>query len=143
MNSSAGSPRKRPWWQHEAIIIAALLVYFPIGLVLMWLWAPWRKRFKWAWTGVAVLLTVGTSVVITMAFEGKSNPAAGNVPLVPTSGATSTVAPEPTVAAQPTFAPPATATPEPSVTSPLSMRHLTLALSRASPQPPGTPAGGG
>jgi predicted lipoprotein with Yx(FWY)xxD motif len=110
MTSLPGSRRKRPWWQHEAIIIAVLLVYFPIGIVLMWLWAPWRKRFKWLWTGVAALLVVVTSVVITIAFEGTGNLVTGNAPLVPTSGGTPTVVPEPTAAAQPAFTPLPTAT---------------------------------
>jgi hypothetical protein len=41
---------KRPWWQHEAAIAWALILFFPLGLWLMWKHAPWRPAVKWGWT---------------------------------------------------------------------------------------------
>jgi hypothetical protein len=42
-------------WRNQALIAVLIIVVFPLGLFLMWRFAPWRLEFKWLWT-VLVLL---------------------------------------------------------------------------------------
>jgi hypothetical protein len=63
--------QNRPWWQHEAAIAWAIILVFPLGILLMWLYAPWRKRFKWTWTGIAAFSAL--LVVVGAASGGGSN----------------------------------------------------------------------
>jgi competence protein ComEC len=49
---------KPPWWQHEAAIAWALILFFPVGIYLMWKHAPWRNRFKWLWSLLAPLVAI-------------------------------------------------------------------------------------
>jgi competence protein ComEC len=49
---------KPPWWQHEAAIALALILFFPLGIYLMWKHAPWRNRFKWVWSVLAPLVAL-------------------------------------------------------------------------------------
>jgi len=35
-----------------------MILFFPLGVLLMWLYAPWRNRFKWMWTGIAAFLAL-------------------------------------------------------------------------------------
>jgi hypothetical protein len=56
---------KRPWWQQGVAIAWAMILVFPLGILLMWLYAPWRGRFKWIWTGVAAfaaLVIIGAAI---------------------------------------------------------------------------------
>ncbi len=50
----------RPWWGTEMAIAWALILFFPLGLALMWRYATWRRGVKWAWTlaGVVVALAI-------------------------------------------------------------------------------------
>jgi len=59
---------KKPWWQHEVTIAWALILFFPLGLLLMWIYAPWRKGFKWLWTAVFVIIS--TIVIATPSGKG-------------------------------------------------------------------------
>jgi hypothetical protein len=68
---------KKPWWQHEGAIAWALVVFFPLGLFMMWRYAPWRKRFKFLWTAaipIVVLIIIGAAVGGTET-EDSSEPA--------------------------------------------------------------------
>jgi hypothetical protein len=49
---------KQPWWRHEAAIAWAMILVFPLGILLMWLYAPWRSRFKWMWTAIAAFFAL-------------------------------------------------------------------------------------
>jgi hypothetical protein len=60
---------KRPWWQHEAAIAWAMILLFPLGVLLMWLYAPWRNRFKWMWTGITAFLAL---MILVGAMSGSS-----------------------------------------------------------------------
>jgi len=33
-----------------------MVFVFPVGLILMWLYAPWRVRTKWIWSGIFAAL---------------------------------------------------------------------------------------
>jgi hypothetical protein len=98
-----------------------MILFFPLGILMMWLYAPWRNRFKWMWTGIAAFLAL---IVVAGAASGgggnKSDEAravqGATVPAGPTSSpepAKLTNTPEP---AEPTSTPkPAkpTSTPKP------------------------------
>lgn len=48
----AGSPRA--WWKRQPAVVASLILVYPLGLLLMWLFAPWSRRTKRIVTGVVV-----------------------------------------------------------------------------------------
>lgn len=109
---------KRPWWQHEAAIAWALILFFPLGIFMMWRYAPWRNRFKWVWTGaggivalVIVAGVVGGTESTTSDVQKEANVGSG--------GATATVQqPQPAESTTPqqgsqTTVPQATETPQP------------------------------
>ena len=75
---------KRPWWQSEAVIVLAMVFLPLLGLLLMWLYAPWRNRFKWAWTGIAVFLSV---LALVGAISGTTSGSSIDVGEAPTSDA--------------------------------------------------------
>lgn len=43
---------KKKWYQSTGGIIALLILFFPVGLYLMWKHATWNKTVKWIVTGV-------------------------------------------------------------------------------------------
>ena len=89
--------QKQPWWQQEVSIAWALILFFPLGLWLMWKYAPWRNRFKWIWTGVtpfAALMIVAAAIPQ----QNNENSASNGVLSTPAVAATSTAAPQPTPA---------------------------------------------
>lgn len=50
----------KKWYKNSLVIVASLIIFFPIGLILMWLFASWSKVAKVAITGVfAILFIVG------------------------------------------------------------------------------------
>ena len=50
--------KQAAWWQREATIAWAILFFFPVGLFLMWRYAPWRNRFKWTWSFVVPVVAL-------------------------------------------------------------------------------------
>lgn len=55
----------KKWFQKSIIIIAALILFFPIGLYLMWRYAGWNKIIKLGISGFFLL-------VLIAGFSGKS-----------------------------------------------------------------------
>jgi len=53
---------EKKWYQESSGVILLLLLFFPVGLYLMWKYTKWSIKAKWIITGVLVLLTfiVGT-----------------------------------------------------------------------------------
>lgn len=43
---------KKKWYQSTGWIIALLILFFPVGLFLMWKYTNWNKAVKWVVTGV-------------------------------------------------------------------------------------------
>jgi hypothetical protein len=98
-----------------------MVLLFPLGLVLMWLYAPWRPRTKWIWSGVGVL--VGLAIVGSVAGDngGGNGTIAGVKPpdetptlttdqrlyveSVATTNAGATISARQTIAARPTRTP--------------------------------------
>jgi len=56
---------KKKWYQKTGGIIALLVLFFPVGLYLMWKHASWNKTVKWGVTGVFAFL------VLVNAFGGE------------------------------------------------------------------------
>lgn len=60
------------WYRNSLLISATLLVFFPVGIVLMWLYATWNKKVKIGITSIfGFLLILG-------AIGGKSQPNTGS-----------------------------------------------------------------
>lgn len=53
---------KKKWYQNEALIILLLLLFFPVGLFLMWKHTNWSPKTKWIVTGVVVVFLLVGSV---------------------------------------------------------------------------------
>lgn len=49
------------WYKNSIVIIALLVLFFPVGLFLMWKYANWNKVVKWVITGVFVLLVISSA----------------------------------------------------------------------------------
>jgi len=76
------------WYQRTGVVLALLVLFFPVGLLLMWVAAPWRRFVKWACTLAPGLL------VIAAAAGSEPQPAATNANAEAAStGATAIVSP--------------------------------------------------
>lgn len=49
---------KKKWYQKTGWIIALLVLFFPVGLFLMWKYANWNKVVKWVITGFFALMVI-------------------------------------------------------------------------------------
>jgi hypothetical protein len=52
-----GTQKKR-WYQRSGWIIFFLIIFFPVGLYLMWKHAVWTNRTKWIITGVVAVFAL-------------------------------------------------------------------------------------
>lgn len=52
------SEHQKKWYQSNLAIIAFLILFFPVGLFLMWKYAGWNKKIKWGITGLFVILVI-------------------------------------------------------------------------------------
>lgn len=50
----------RPWWLHPLVVVGALVLCFPVGVVLLWL-TPWRPAVKVGVTGLLVVLVLAAA----------------------------------------------------------------------------------
>lgn len=68
---------KKKWYQSTLAIIASLIIFFPLGLLLMWKYASWTKIVK-------IVITVVFAIIL-LGYYGKSDkstqapPVANNV----------------------------------------------------------------
>lgn len=44
------------WYKNTIVIIALIILFFPIGLYLMWKYAGWNKKVKWIITSLFVFI---------------------------------------------------------------------------------------
>ncbi|MBI4098202.1 MAG: hypothetical protein HY426_04155 [Candidatus Levybacteria bacterium] len=65
----------KKWYQNNLVIIALLILFFPVGLFLMWKYAGWNKTVKWIITAVFALAIVGGALS-----PSKSNTTPASVP---------------------------------------------------------------
>jgi hypothetical protein len=50
------------WFERTRVVVGALVLFFPLGLVLVWLRADWsRARRGWITAGVAAAVLIGTA----------------------------------------------------------------------------------
>lgn len=101
---------KKKWYQTTGGIIALLILFFPVGLYLMWKHASWNKTAKWIVTGVFAFF------VLVSAFSPDSTKTASTTTQNPSPTAQETQAPtepEPTTQPELTTQPKAQATKAP------------------------------
>ena len=105
-------PRSQsPWYGTLPFLVPMLICCAPVGIIFMWVAAPWTKQAKWAITGVLTTLMVATMVIGALAPPPEED--------VSTSGPTTTgevinpttTAPEAPVTEPPATEPPATTAP--------------------------------
>ena len=120
-SQSAVAPnRVTPWWKGTAVIIAALLLFFPVGLFMMWRYAVWTSRAKWIVTGIVTALVVAVAINGAVNGGGKSarkGSTSDGAVVVSDSSPRSIGAARPTDTPPPTAAPKATETPRPVATA--------------------------
>jgi hypothetical protein len=66
---------KKKWYQKTGGIIFWLIVFFPVGLYLMWKHANWHKTAKWVVTAVYALLFLNGMVSSSSSDVSKQNAA--------------------------------------------------------------------
>lgn len=52
---------KKKWYESSGGIIAMLILFFPVGLFLMWKYAKWKKLVKWVLTLIYAIIVLGLS----------------------------------------------------------------------------------
>ena len=97
------------WWQREPAIAWALILFFPVGLWLMWRYASWRRPVKWGWTGAFAALVVivvasaatgsGKTQQSVQAQRAPGTPALAQSTTTPNGGTTPAASPTPSVPA--------------------------------------------
>lgn len=53
---------KKKWYQGNLGIIILLILFFPVGLYLMWKHANWNKTAKWVVTGIFAFFILGNAI---------------------------------------------------------------------------------
>jgi len=56
--SSLVMEEAHPIWKNQVVIAAVIVLFFPLGLFLMWRYAPWRTVLKWLWTILVILIFI-------------------------------------------------------------------------------------
>lgn len=116
-----GPPPMQPrppqkWYQKPFGIVLMLILFFPIGLYLMWRYATWPKSAKWVVTGILALFTICGGIanattptqqpMTTIVSSSMTTPLPTEKPTqVPTPTETPTPVPTPTETPTPTQAP--------------------------------------
>jgi hypothetical protein len=57
-------PPRTPWYQTVPVIIVLLICCWPVGLVLMWGYAPWTLRTKGVVSAVVALVCLIGLVIL-------------------------------------------------------------------------------
>lgn len=104
-----------PWYWQTWVVVVALILVFPVGLVLLWTRTPhWSLRARWITSATVVALAALFIVVgVTAAPRSATTTAATQTPLAVGGDAPSAT---PVVTASPTPTPTPSATPTPSPT---------------------------
>jgi|GEM_PF-1318906 len=58
---------KEKWYKKPFGIIALLILFFPVGLFLMWKYTDWHKNIKWGITGFFALIVIWSIVSSALA----------------------------------------------------------------------------
>lgn len=93
----------KKWYQNTIFIIALLILFFPVGLFLMWKYTSWNKIVKWVITGFFALALLG-SIFGSKTDNSSTNTATTSTPASQTGQATSpSLAPTKAPVKPPTF----------------------------------------
>lgn len=67
-NQSHTTSTQRPIWKTDVFIVLALVIFWPVGLFLMWRYAPWRKWVKGLLTSFFILGALPILFIWTLLF---------------------------------------------------------------------------
>ena len=105
------SQMQQKWYREPWVIIALLILFFPIGLYLMWRYAKWSPKAKWIVTGIYAFLMLLSAISNASANNSTKPPAMAQV-IEPTATQAHPT-PSPTDTPTPTPSPTPTPTPAP------------------------------
>lgn len=94
----------KKWYHSQFTTVFMLLIFFPLGVLFMWRYAPWKTNTKWIVTGIAtlfVLITSTTNKASTKTSLPNSNPV--QTYIFPSSIPTQVIAKPPTTITTPTI----------------------------------------
>jgi hypothetical protein len=77
-NKSMESQTPEKWYENTVLVIVLLVLFFPIGLLLMWFKTQWLKPVKWIITALFALILFGDVI----AFSHSSSLSAENKPVI-------------------------------------------------------------
>jgi len=69
----------KPFWQTDVFVVLALVLFWPIGLILMWKYTPWRKWVKGLLTIFFFIGAIPLLFIWTLLFGLKINSFVGNI----------------------------------------------------------------
>lgn len=115
------------WYQKNYGIILVLIIFFPIGLYLMWKYAEWNKKIKGVITGILALMVIGS---VAAPERDPSNPDYATVDVAST--AHETFSPEP---ANTQVLPTETTTESPSLTPDPTVNPTTIPTTKPTVEP--------
>lgn len=58
-DAEQATPPQKKWYQKTGGVILFLVIFFPVGLYLMWKHANWSKTVKWVITVIIALIVIG------------------------------------------------------------------------------------
>lgn len=64
---------KKKWYQKTGWIIALLILFFPVGLFLMWKYANWNKKVKWGISIFFLLFIIFNNQINQISVRSNSN----------------------------------------------------------------------
>lgn len=70
---------KKPFWQTDVFTVLALVLFWPIGLILMWKYTSWRKWVKGLLTIFFFIGAIPLLFIWTLLFGLKINSFVGNI----------------------------------------------------------------
>jgi hypothetical protein len=109
---------KSPWFRSTWFVVLSLVLFFPLGLYVMWTNRPgWGRRANWIVTDVTAALVILVVVLGATAPSNAPRAVATTVGASPTPSTPAPTEPLTTVTAEPTVAPTATPTPAPTPTA--------------------------
>ena len=112
----AGPPPVGRWYWQTWVVVLALILLFPLGLVLLWTRKPeWSLRARWI-TSAAVVALVIVAVATAPPRSASTGPATQSPPAVGGDAPSATAAVTPVATAAPSATPLSTPTPTPTPT---------------------------
>jgi hypothetical protein len=73
MNKNENKKDKRRWYQNSGGAILFLILFFPVGIYLMWRYTDWSNKVKWVVTSIFVLIFVISAFATDTDVDNQSN----------------------------------------------------------------------